>query len=148
LQELVASVLTVHKTGVGSGLLWLADTHDLNHGYCTFNSAGEIGNNILNAFLQFVFSVRIITMCLISYYAPHINTAQVHTTLKRKPQSSAYSVYIYIKKQNKQTNRIVCGVNSHTIVVNSGIGSLVIRLRVLQIVHLCVTYQCVNLWSR
>jgi hypothetical protein len=48
-----------------------------------------------------------------------MNTAQVHTTLKRKPQSSAY---YSVKKKHK----IVCGVNSYTIVVKSDIGSVVI----------------------
>jgi hypothetical protein len=48
-----------------------------------------------------------------------MNTAQVHIILKRKPQSSAY--YSVKKKY-----RIVCDVNHYTVVVKSGIGSLVI----------------------
>jgi hypothetical protein len=48
-----------------------------------------------------------------------MNTAQVHITLKRKPQSSAYYSV-------KKICRIVCGVNRYTIVVKSGVSSLVI----------------------
>ena len=50
-----------------------------------------------------------------------MNTAQVRITLKRKPQSSAY---YFVRKKKKNT--IVCGVNRYTIVVKSGVGSLLI----------------------